>query len=64
MVVGSSFQLTIEVCVSVVDSPLNSYLYVHWILDFKQLLLLLLLSVNFLSGSSPYSRCSSKIHKL
>ena len=26
-----------------VDSPLNSYLYVHWILDFKQLLLLLLL---------------------
>ena len=25
-----------------VDSPLNSYLYVHWILDFKQLLLLLL----------------------
>ena len=23
--------------------PLNSYLYVHWILDFKQLLLLLLL---------------------
>ena len=22
-----------------VDSPLNSYLYVHWILDFKQLLL-------------------------
>ena len=23
-----------------VDSPLNSYLYVHWILDFKQLLLL------------------------
>ena len=24
-----------------VDSPLNSYLYVHWILDFKQLLLLL-----------------------
>ena len=26
----------------VVDSPLNSYVYVHWILDFKQLLLLLL----------------------
>ena len=26
-----------------VDSPLNSYLYVHWILDFKQLLLLLLI---------------------
>ena len=25
-----------------VDSPLNSYFYVHWILDFKQLLLLLL----------------------
>ena len=30
----------------IVYSPLNSYLCVHWILDFKQLLLLLLLYPN------------------
>ena len=35
-----------------VDSPLNSYLYVHWILDFKQLLLLLLLMF-FCTINSP-----------
>ena len=29
---------------TIIDSPLNSYLYVHWILDFKQLLLLLLIT--------------------
>ena len=28
-----------------VDSPLNSYLYVHWILDFKQILLLLFIII-------------------
>ena len=27
-------------------SPLNSYLYVHWILDFKSILLLLLLLIH------------------
>ena len=36
-------------CVSpVIISPLNSYLYIHWILDFKKILLLLLIK-RFLS---------------
>ena len=33
-------------------SPLNSYLYVHWILDFKSILLLLLLLLCGRSASS------------
>ena len=32
-------------------SPLNSYLYVHWILDFKSILLLLLYSSRALSDT-------------
>ena len=31
------------IIVYIVISPLNSYLYIHWILDFKSILLLLLL---------------------
>ena len=38
---GIGIKLTELGVVMEVDSPLNSYLYVHWILDFKQLLLLL-----------------------
>ena len=31
------------IIVYIIISPLNSYLYIHWILDFKYILLLLLL---------------------
>ena len=30
------------IIVYIIISPLNSYLYIHWILDFKSILLLLL----------------------
>ena len=34
--------ITVKYCkrMLLLDSPLNSYLYVHWILDFKYILLL------------------------
>ena len=35
--------ITVDYCKCILlYSPLNSYLYVHWILDFKYILLLLL----------------------
>ena len=43
-------EITVDYCKCILlYSPLNSYLYVHWILDFKQILLLLLLSFKCLS---------------
>ena len=33
-----------------VYSPLNSYVYIHWILDFKDILLLLLLYIIYVNG--------------
>ena len=38
--------ITVDYCKSILlYSPLNSYLYVHWILDFKLILLLLLCDI-------------------
>ena len=46
--------ITVDYCKCILlYSPLNSYLYVHWILDFKLLLLLLLKIV----GPLCFTRC-------